>query len=79
MGLFRAPRLPKAEHICVSANPSAPLYVYSASLENSFFASTAVTFSVAEPVSSSGIMYDYRLISKEHIVSVGSAKSVVTA
>ena len=38
MGLFRAPRLPQAKHICVSANPSAPLWVYSASLEVSFFA-----------------------------------------
>ena len=26
MGLFRAPRLPQAKHICVSANPSAPLW-----------------------------------------------------
>ena len=59
MGLFRAPRLPQAKHICVSANPSAPLWVYSASLEVSFFAPTAVTFSVDEPISSSGIMYDY--------------------
>ena len=80
MGLFRAPRLPQAEHICVSANPSAPLWVYSASLEVSFFAPTAVTFSVAEPVSSSGILYDYRLkTGVQHIVAVGSAKSVVTA
>ena len=80
MGLFRAPRLPQAKHICVSANPSAPLWVYSASLEVSFFAPTAVTFSVDEPISSSGIMYDYRLKSDvQHIVAVGGAKSVVTA
>ena len=80
MGLFRAPRLPQAKHICVSANPSAPLWVYSASLEVSFFAPTAVTFSVDEPISSSGIMYDYRLKNDvQHIVAVGGAKSVVTA
>ena len=80
MGLFRAPRLPQAKHICVSANPSAPLWVYSASLEVSVFAPTAVTFSVDEPISSSGILYDYRLKTDvQHIVAVGGAKSVVTA
>ena len=78
MGLFRAPRLPKAEDICISANPSACLWIYSSSVQVDF-SGQATVFNYGSPVSSSGIMYDYRLLDKTEAVNVNEDNSIIAA